>query len=547
MAEKDSKPKSTSKATSTTKPATAAKTAPAKPAAKPATAKAAAPAKPAAKPAAPKAEVKPEPKTATKTTAAANAKAETKPAAKPATTKAAKPADKAATPAKSEPKSAAKPAAPKAEAKPAATKATAKPVAEAKPAAKPAPKTESAKKSETAAAAAVAAPKGAAKPSPKEQPEKIKPAASTTNKKEKSKPAKQKTKKAKADNGGKKGGAAALTANKKRIIAIAVVAFVMILALIIGISLGVRSCSNRLPVYGDEEFYDIKSFNTSTTVGYSAQTTGKVAKNKPVTEVRNESAAFDSAATGNVFANGAARYPTYGSTLSSVIDKTGDAPDVLAAKTAARSAIIAESGYLCAWGTAGANRGGEQTPDKYTKIDKDGYLYQKKDGEWIHSLLWGKTEYAEANYRQLYKHTAAQGMYLEGKTKNGVTYEISDDAERVVKEVYLRPRGYSSYSITGLYAPAGEVIKIELSGKDMEATNGISVHIGQALYNGQANNIWASKNQMQRFPYLLTTLALTKDTCEYDEATDTYTGYVGSFIGGPIYIRNTNANFKAKI
>ncbi|MDE6076078.1 MAG: hypothetical protein K2G26_06545, partial [Clostridia bacterium] len=359
-----------------------------------------------------------------------------------------------------------------------------------------------------------------------------KPAASTTVKKEN--PSKAKTK-----GGGKKGGTVALTANKERFIVIAVVAFVMILALVIGITLGVRSCSNRLPAHGDTEYYDTDAYYTATRVGYSAQSTGKVERNKPVEEVRNESAAFDSEATGSIFANGAARYPTYGSTLRSVIGD-GDA------QVAARNAIISESGYLCAWGTAGANNGGAQSADKYTRIDKDGWLYQKKNGEWIHSLLWKQTEYTEANYRQLYKHTAAQGMYLEGKTKNGVKYEVSDDAERVVKQINMKQRGYG-YGITGLYAPAGEVIKVELSGKDMNATGGITVHIGQALYNGQANNIWASKNQMQRFPYLLTTLQLNKDTCDYNEETDTWTGYIGSFIGGPIYIRSNEPDFTAKI
>ncbi|MDE6790285.1 MAG: hypothetical protein K2J61_01045, partial [Clostridia bacterium] len=355
-------------------------------------------------------------------------------------------------------------------------------------------------------------------------------------------PAKDKATKTKTKAGGKKGGAVALTANKKRFIAIAVVAFIMILALVIGITLGVRSCSNRLPVYGDTDYYNTKAHYTTTTVGYSAQKTGKVKANKPVAEITDESAAFDVAySTSGIFANGAARYPTYGSTLRHVI---GDGE----AQVTARNAIIAESGYLCAWGTAGANNGGEQTPDKYTKIDENGYLYQYKNGEWIHSLLWGKTaeEYTEANYRQLYKHTAAQGMYMEGKTKDGVTYEISDKADRIVKQVYMKQRGYG-YGITGLYAPAGEVIKVELSGKDMKATGGITVHIGQALYNGQANNIWASKNQMQRFPYLLTTLELNDKTCLYDEATDTWTGYIGSFIGGPIYIRSNEPDFTAKI
>ncbi|MDE6355742.1 MAG: hypothetical protein K2L67_00665 [Clostridia bacterium] len=55
--------------------------------------------------------------------------------------------------------------------------------------------------------------------------------------------------------------------------------------------------------------------------------------------------------------------------------------------------------------------------------------------------------------------------------------------------------------MTGIYAPAGEVVKIQLSEEDMEATGGITVHIGQALYNGQANNIWNARN-VNRMPTL---------------------------------------------
>ena len=337
--------------------------------------------------------------------------------------------------------------------------------------------------------------------------------------------------------------AVAMTKNMKiRIIAIAAVALVCILALIIGLTLGIKSCSiSDFNPVSELERYDAVAYKTNTKVLYSAEVTSTVPRNKPVEETKNESAAFDSAETGTIFANGAKRYPKYGSTLSSVIGTDDD-------KVAARNAIISESGYLCAWGTAGANNGGEQTPDKYTKIDKNGYLYQYKNNEWIHSLVWGKTadQYTEANYRQLYKHSAAEGMYMEGYTRNNVTYAVADDAPRVVKQVNMKQRSYG-YGITGLYAPAGEVIKVELSGKDMNATGGITVHIGQALYNGQANNIWSSKNQMQRFPYLLTTLQLNKNTCEYNEETDTWTGYIGSFIGGPIYIRSNEPDFTAKI
>lgn len=80
----------------------------------------------------------------------------------------------------------------------------------------------------------------------------------------------------------------------------------------------------------------------------------------------------------------------------------------------------------------------------------------------------------------------------------------------------------------------------------MEATGGITAHIGQALYNGQANNIWSGK-EMPRMPHLLNTMQVNKDTAIYNEQDGTYTAYVGSFLGGPLYIRNTNATFTATI
>lgn len=443
----------------------------------------------------------------------------------------------------------------------------AKPVKPASPAAKPAAK-------EKTATSVKPAPKKKAASAPKKTPK------TTAVKQEKT----VKVKKEKSE--AKSGGAIALLNKNKRLAIIcSAVAFILIIAIVIGIVAGVKSCSpidgpdssNTPPIVSEEppqitntankinfsdkpiskdtvllnpvdpddpalnNAYHYEYANT-TAVGYYASVTDTYERVKPVAETKNEGSAFDSEATGTVFANGAKRYPTYGSTMKNVIGSDE-------AQVAARQALIQESAYLCAWGTAGANRGGEQTPDKYTKIDTNGYLYQYKNNEWIHSLAWGKTagENSEENWRQLYKHTTANGMYLEGYTKNGITYGVYDDAKRVVKEVTMRPRGYSSYGVTGLYAPAGEVIKVELSGKDMNATGGITVHIGQALYNGQANNIWASKNQMQRAPLILTTLVLNKSTCDYNKETDTWTGYVGSFVGGPIYIRNSGVKFTATI
>lgn len=179
--------------------------------------------------------------------------------------------------------------------------------------------------------------------------------------------------------------------------------------------------------------------------------------------------------------------------------------------------IITESSYLTATGTANAGGGG------YTWMDKDGNLFA------------GTREEPIETGRRLYKHTAAVGNYHGN---------VDDDEQGVEKVVTIRPRGYSSYSVTGIYAPAGEVIKIQISEEDMERTGGLTIHIGQALYNGQANNIWSGK-AMPRMPHLLNTMQVTKNTAVLENGV--YTGYVGSFLGGPLYIRNNNAEFTATI
>lgn len=259
-----------------------------------------------------------------------------------------------------------------------------------------------------------------------------------------------------------------------------------------------------LPSDKKEEETFQNEYSTTTAVGVYGKITGTAERYKPVTDIMD----------GGLPSG----YPTYGSTLKNVIGSDAD-------KVAARNALIAESSYLTAKGTANAGGGG------YTWMDKDGYLYSGTTADPVPTLEKGLTK-----QRQLYKHTASVGLYLGN---------VADDEPAVVKEVTMRPRNYNSYGVTGLYAPAGEVIKIEISQADMEATGGLTIHIGQALYNGQANNIWAEKGQMQRIPHLLNTMSVNKNTATLENGV--YTAYVGSFIGGPIYIRNTKAKFTATI
>ena len=548
MADKDNKPKSATKPAASAKPAASVKPAPAtaktaaKPAAKVEQAKPAAEAKP-------KATVKPAP---------ATAKTAAKPAAK---VEQAKPA------AETKPKATVKPApaTTKTAAKPTAKVEQVKPAAEAKPA--PAPKTsgiagsaagkttaakqpQETQVNKSAAAAAVSATKGADKPAPKtsgiagsaaakqaaKPADTAKPAAMEKPDKKQLKNAPDKAKPDKATPAKKEKGekVAALSDNKIRFIAIAAVAFVMIIALVLGIVLGARSCSNGKVGKIDFE-YKIAEFPTNTAVGFSAKTVSKVERKKSVafnadgTERTNESKSFNNP-----------DYPKYGYTLSSVIGAESE-------KSAARQRLIDESDYFCAQGTRNNSGNGNNAfsngqDGTYTWMDADGYLYRGTTAEPVHATNEDGTE------RKLYKHSSAAGMYYGGftdRTGKVVLPELSDDEPAIVKQVSIRPRGYGSYSVTGVYAPAGEIIKIEISEEDMNATGGITIHIGQALYNGQSNNIWAAKGQMQRFPNILNTMNVNKNTATLKDGV--YTAYVGSFVGGPLYIRNTLASFTATI
>ena len=493
--------------------------------------------------------------------------AKSTPNAKPeATVKPATKSAPAAKPAATAPKTTAKPAtAPKAEVKPATT---AKPATKTAPAAKPAataPKTAvkpatNSKPTATVKPASAAKPADKTAPNPTAKPAAEKPAAKKVAAERTEPKAKEPLQKGdkpakKNENSAKKGGAVAMTKNQKiRIIVIAATAFVLILALVLGITLGVKACNKTpggngaltIPVPsdgnyaasgelkpGDEyeaittgsEFYFPKNeidtyeydagFKTNTQVGYSSRMIGTVERNIPQ-KTRDE---------------GLGAYPKYGYTLSTVVGAGDD-------KTAMRQALIEESDYFCAQGTRNNSGNGNNGDGTFTWMDKDGNLFRGTTAEPVPATDDSGLQ------RKLYKHSASVGMYYGGI--NAANPELSNDEPGIIKEVSIRPRGYGSYSVTGVYAPAGEVIKIRISEADMNATGGLTIHIGQALYNGQSNNIWAAKGQMQRFPNILNTMNVNKNTAVLGED-GYYTAYVGSFLGGPIYIRNTVASFTATI
>lgn len=171
---------------------------------------------------------------------------------------------------------------------------------------------------------------------------------------------------------------------------------------------------------------------------------------------------------------GLARYPEYGVTLQNATEEE-------------KQAIIDENNSLVA------------SSSTYDGMDEEGNLYLS----------------GEPTGKKLYKHTASSGMY------GG---DVSDAEPAVIKRLTIKPRSHGNH-ITGLYAPAGEPIKIEMSEADLQKTGGLTVYIGQVLTNGGYNNIWLARD-FNRMPVIANTMTVN-DT----------TAYVGSYLGGPVYIR----------
>ena len=182
---------------------------------------------------------------------------------------------------------------------------------------------------------------------------------------------------------------------------------------------------------------------------------------------------------------GLSRYPSYDVELPNITDKEKD--DILNEDALIRSPSTT-----------------------YTSMDQDGNLY-------LDGIKTGK---------KLYKHTAAAGMYYG---------DVSDNEKAVIKEIIINPRPYGNY-ITGLYAPAGEVIKIEMSQADLDKTGGLTIAIGQVSQNNQLNNIWKARNDFKRMPNIANIMTINETT-----------GYVGYHLGGPIYVTPNKVNGPFKV
>ena len=127
--------------------------------------------------------------------------------------------------------------------------------------------------------------------------------------------------------------------------------------------------------------------------------------------------------------------------------------------------------------------------------------------------------YLNGNYigRNLYKHIFSKGLY------GG---DVADDEKAVSMKIRVNPVSLTNY-ITGLYAPPGEVIKIEISEEDLAKIGGkISFSIGQVTQSDGFSGYQESIG-IKRVLNLVSKLTITKSI-----------GYIGSFLGGPIYISN---------
>lgn len=173
---------------------------------------------------------------------------------------------------------------------------------------------------------------------------------------------------------------------------------------------------------------------------------------------------------------GLERYPVYGTSLGTTTEE--------------REQLIKESSSLLA------------SASTYDSMDESGNLYL--NGEPVG--------------RKLYKHTAAFGMYYG---------DVDDNEPAVIKRISVSPRPLGNY-ITGLYAPAGEIIKIEMSKEVLDATGGLKITIGQASQTNEVNNIWVER-EFNRMAVIANVMTV-----------NTTTAYVGYFLGGPIYVMPIN-------
>ena len=175
-----------------------------------------------------------------------------------------------------------------------------------------------------------------------------------------------------------------------------------------------------------------------------------------------------------------ARYPTYGTKWSDITDEEKDN-------------LLKENSLIMASATT------------YDSMDEQGNLYLN----------------GEATGGKLYKHTASVGMYYG---------DVSDSEKAVVERITISSNEQRNF-VTGLYAPAGEVVKIEISQTDLDTIGGeLLVCVGQVSHRNNVNNIWKDAGAgFSRMPVVANKISVKSTTA-----------YVGNMLGGPIFIYPKN-------
>ena len=180
------------------------------------------------------------------------------------------------------------------------------------------------------------------------------------------------------------------------------------------------------------------------------------------------------------------RYPTYGTGLSNITSEE-------------KENLLAESSLL------------QASNSTFDSMDAEGNLF-------LNEVPTGG---------KLYKHTSSVEMYYG---------DVSNDEPAVIEKITVVPNEIRNY-VTGLYAPAGEVVKIEISSDDLAAIGGeLLVIVGQVSHRNNINNIWAGRDNFCRIPVIASKFTVKSTTA-----------YVGSHLGGPIYIYPKNFDNKFSV
>ncbi len=189
----------------------------------------------------------------------------------------------------------------------------------------------------------------------------------------------------------------------------------------------------------------------------------------------------------------------------------------------------------------GSNDGSEEAEGE---IISGGNEVGLEDGESLEEGSTSINKQYNLHYRMLYKHTASLTHFGGGP---------SDDEPRIIKKITaLTHAKLESTTITGLYAPAGEVIKFEMSLSDYQAAGGLRVLIGQNynLYQHvsmETSGSGIKGNGLNRMPDILSIFQYNNANGGVNIDGDTVTFYVGSFLGGPIYFRPIKNDVERKI